>query len=229
MDLITTWPKEERPREKLLNKGARSLTDAELLAIFLRTGTHGKNVIDLSREIIQHFGGLKKLMAVSQKDFCQFKGLGQAKYVQLMASIEMTQRYLAESLNQGSALKNPDEVKRYLQGYLTERKNEVFAVMFLDNQHRVLKYEELFFGTINSSSVHPRVIVQKSLTYNAAAIIIAHNHPSGIAEPSLSDIRLTSTLQETLEVVDVRLLDHMIVAGNQVISLAEIGKLNCRT
>jgi len=225
MSNLSLWPTEEKPREKLLQRGASVLSDAELLAIFLRTGIKGKNVIELSREILQHFGSLKKMFAADIKTFCQFKGLGEAKFVQLQACLEMSQRHLAEEISHQDVMNNPAQVKTYIQSRLMSHTNEVFAVLFMDNQHRVIAFEELFFGTINASSVHPRVVVQRSLVHNAAAVIISHNHPSGVAEPSISDIDITQTLKQALNLVDVRLLDHLIVASHQVTSLAEIGQI----
>lgn len=225
MSSLACWPDKEKPREKLLNKGATSLSDSELLAIFLRTGIAGKNVIELSREIIHHFGNLKKLFSATEKEFCQIKGLGRAKYVQLQACLEMSQRHIEEQITRQDAMQNPSQVKRYVQARLMAKTNEVFAVIFLDNQHHVLAFEELFFGTVNTSSVHPRVILQRCLAHNAAAVIITHNHPSGVAEPSLSDIDITQTLKRALALIDVRLLDHLVVASHQVTSLAERGQL----
>ncbi|MFT6735186.1 MAG: DNA repair protein RadC [Polaribacter sp.] len=225
MTNLLSWPVNERPREKLLQKGANSLSDSELLAIFLRTGTRGKNVIELSREIISQFGSLKSLFSASEKEFCSIKGLGTAKYVQLQACLEMSQRHMEEQITQQDVMKNPAQVKQYVQSRLVSKPNEVFAAVFLDNQHHVLAYEELFFGTINASSVHPRVVIQRCLFHNAAAVIIAHNHPSGVSEPSISDIDITKTLKTALALVDVRLLDHLIVAAHQVSSLAEKGQI----
>jgi DNA repair protein RadC len=225
MSCITSWPPQERPREKLLKRGANSLSDAELLAIFLRTGVKGKNVIELAREIIEYFGSLKQLFAADLNLFCQFKGLGVAKYVQLQACLEMSQRHLEEELIHNDVMNSPTKVKSYLQSRLINKQNEVFAVLFMNNQHKVIAYEELFFGTINASSVHPRIVVQRSLALNAAAVIICHNHPSGVAEPSISDIDITNTLKNALNMIDVRLLDHLIVASHQVTSLAENGQI----
>ena len=222
---LQSWPLSERPREKLLQKGASSLSDSELLAIFLRTGTQGKNVMELAREIIIHFGSLKSLFSATEKEFCQIKGLGKAKYVQLQACLEMSQRHIEEEISKQDAMQNPNQVKRYVQSRLMDKPNEVFAAIFLDNQHHVLAFEELFFGTINSSSVHPRVVIQRSLFHNAAAVIVAHNHPSGVSEPSISDIDITKTLKTALAMVDVRLLDHLVVASHQVTSLAERGQV----
>jgi DNA repair protein RadC len=225
MTRLSNWPVTERPREKLLKQGANTLSDSELLAIFLRTGIPGKNVIELARDILIHFGSIKKMFSADLNSFCQLKGLGEAKYVQLQACLEMSQRFLAEELALGNVISNPQHVKSFIQTQLVREKNEVFAGLFLDNQHRVIHYEALFFGTINSASVHPRVLVQKALKYNAAAMIIAHNHPSGVAEASISDIDITQTIKSALELIDVRLLDHLIVAGHQVVSLAEQGRM----
>lgn len=225
MNYLHQWPNGEKPREKLLSRGAQSLSDAELLAIFLRTGTKGKNVLELSREIIHFFGNLKSLFSASEEEFCEIKGLGRAKYVQLQACLEMSQRYIHEQISLQDAMENPDQVKEYIHSKLCGNTNEVFSALFLDNQHRVIAFEELFFGTINASSVHPRVIIQRCLKHNAAAVIVAHNHPSGVAEPSLSDVNITKTIKTALALVDVRLLDHLVVASHQVVSLAERGQV----
>ena len=225
MSNIRSWPKDEMPREKLLSKGANALSDSELLAIFLRTGTLGKDVMALSREILIHFGSLKSLFAASEAEFCAIKGLGKAKFVQLQACLEMSQRHVEEQITKQDAISNPAQVKHYVQSRLMGKTNEVFGALFLDNQHHVISFEELFYGTINSASVHPRVIVQRALHHNAAAVIVAHNHPSGIAEPSLSDIDITGTLKSALQLIDVRLLDHLVVASHQVVSLAERGQI----
>lgn len=222
MTLLATWLPHEKPREKLLNQGAEALSDSELLAIFLRTGIKGKNVVELSRDILKHFGSLKALLSADLTTFCQFKGLGEAKYAQLQACLEMSHRYLTEELTHQDVIESPAKIKTYVQNRLIGKKNEVFAAVFLNNQHQIIRYEELFFGTINASTVHPRVIVQRCLALNAAAIIITHNHPSGNPRASKSDIDITSTLKQTLDLVDVRLLDHLIVASHQVISLAEL-------
>ena len=225
MSSLQEWPTNEKPREKLINKGAQSLSDSELLAIFLRTGTQGKNVIELSHEIIQYFGNLKSLFSASEKEFCQIKGLGRAKYVQLQACLEMSNRHLAEEITLHDVMENPEQVKQYVQSRLMSKPNEIFAVLFLDNQHRVIAFEELFFGTINASSVHPRVVLQRCLALNAAAVIVTHNHPSGVSEPSISDIDITKTLKTALSLIDVRLLDHLVVASHKVTSLAERGQI----
>jgi len=221
---ITDWAIEDRPREKLLNKGAEALTDAELLAIFLRTGIKGKTAVDLARDLIADNGGLSPLLAANEEQFCQSKGLGQAKYVQMQAVVEMSRRYLEEKIQRGDALENAADVRNYLKSRLQHYPFEVFSCLFLDNKHRVIKYEELFRGTIDGASVHPREVVRRVLHHNAAAIILAHNHPSGIAEPSQSDIQITSRLKQALEMIDVRVLDHFII-GDEMVSFAERGLL----
>jgi DNA repair protein RadC len=221
---ITDWAVEDRPREKLLNKGAEALTDAELLAIFLRTGIKGKTAVDLARDLITDNGGLSPLLAANEEQFCRSKGLGQAKYVQMQAVVEMSRRYLEEKIYRGDALDNPEDVKNYLKARLQSYPFEVFSCLFLDNKHRVIEYEELFRGTIDGASVHPRELVRRVLHHNAAAIILAHNHPSGIAEPSHQDIEITNKLKQTLDMIDVRVLDHFII-GDEMVSFAERGLL----
>ncbi len=222
---ITDWPEGERPREKLLRRGASSLSDAELLAIFLRTGVTGKSAVDLARDLLTRFGSLTQLFAASEQDFCDIHGMGQAKYVQLQAVLEMSRRALNEEMKSGDALNSPDAVRNYLQLLLRGRAQEVFAVIFLDAQHRVIASEELFHGTLTQTSVYPREVVKRVLHHNAAAVIFAHNHPSGVAEPSQSDQHLTTALKQALGLVDVRVLDHFIVAGTGCLSFAERGML----
>jgi DNA repair protein RadC len=220
---ITDWPEGERPREKLLARGAASLSDAELLAIFLRTGVKGKSAVDLARELLTRFGNLTRLVAASETDFCKTKGMGQAKFVQLQAVLEMSRRALKEELQRGDALNSPRAVREYLQLLLGARQQEVFLVLFLDTQHRLLASEEMFQGTLSQTSVYPREVVKRALAHNAAAVILAHNHPSGVAEPSQSDQLLTSALKQALAMVDVRVLDHFVVATGQTLSFAEKG------
>ena len=219
---ITDWAIEDRPREKLLQKGAEALTDAELLAIFLRTGIKGKTAVDLARDLLNKNGGLTPLLSADEKCFCENKGLGQAKYVQLQAVVEMSRRFLQEKLQRGDALNNVTDVKNYLQSRLQSYPYEVFSCLFLDNKHRVIAYEELFYGTINSASVHPREVIRKVFQHNAAALVLAHNHPSGVAEPSQSDIAITSKLKQVLGAIEVRVLDHFVI-GDEIISFAERG------
>ena len=220
---ITDWPEAERPREKLLLQGAASLSDGELLAIFLRTGVKGLSAVDLARQLLLKFGGLRSLIRADQQTFCQEWGLGPAKYVQLQAVIEISLRCQAEKLQRDSALTSPDLVREYLQHQLSDRSREVFACLLLDSQHRVICFEELFKGTIDSAAVHPREVVKLALMHNAAAMILAHNHPSGVAEPSQADQSITLRIREALQLVDIRLLDHMVVGAGVTVSLAERG------
>jgi len=222
---ITDWPASERPREKLLERGPSALTDAELLAIFLRTGVTGESAVDLARRLLSEYGGLGPLLAADRTGFCRSKGLGEAKYVQLQAVLEMARRHLAERLRRGEALTEPTAARDYLHAHLSHRGQEVFAALFLDTRHRVLDYEELFSGTIDGASVHPRELVKAALRHNAAAVILAHNHPSGIAEPSRADRDITSRLSDALALVDVRVLDHFVIGAGETASFAERGWL----
>lgn len=222
---ITDWPAAERPREKLLERGPAALSDAELLAIFLRTGLPGRSALDLARDLLAAFGGLRPLLEADARSFCAHKGLGDAKYVQLQATLELARRHLAESLSRGDALEEPASVRRYLVSQLRDRRNEVFAVLFLDTRHRVIAYEELFHGSIDSASVHPRVLVQRALAHNAAAVILAHNHPSGLAEPSRADELITGQIVAALRLVEVRVLDHFVIGEGVALSFAERGLL----
>ncbi len=222
---INNWPIDERPREKLLLRGASALSDAELLAIFLRTGIAGKTAVDLARDLLHEHRGLRNLLAASQQQFCKSKGLGQAKFAQLQAVLEMSKRHLQERMQRGDALSNPDETRHFLNARLRDYPHEVFATLFLDNQHRVIEFEELFHGTIDGATVHPREVIRRALHHNAAALILAHNHPSGLTEPSHSDQRITQKLKDALALVDVRLLDHFIIGDGEPTSLAERGML----
>ena len=222
---IRDWPEGERPREKLLNKGAQSLSEAELLAIFLRTGVAGKSAVDMARDLIKRFGSLTRLFNATQKEFCEALGLGPAKYAQLQAVLEMAQRALDEKIKAGDALNSPKAVRDYLRLALAGREYEVFAGIFLDAQNRVLAVEELFSGTLGQTSVFPREVVKRALHHNAAGVIFAHNHPSGLAEPSGADEALTAALKKSLALVDVKVLDHFIVGGGAIMSFAERGLL----
>lgn len=221
---ISDWPVGERPRERLLEQGANALSDAELLAIFLRTGVKGKSAVDLARDLLNEFGGLRQMLCADEKEFCQAKGLGQAKYAQLQACLEMSRRFLRESLEREGPLTNPDDAKHFLLMRMRDYKKEVFACLFLDTKNRVIKFEELFTGTLNSAEVHPREVVKQALKHNANAIILAHNHPSGDSKPSQSDIEITNILRDALSLVDTKVLDHLII-GNDVTSLAALGYL----
>jgi DNA repair protein RadC len=220
---ITDWPEDERPREKLLAKGAEALTDAELLAIFLRTGVAGKSAVDLARDLLTELNGLQGLFSADEQRFCAAKGLGRAKFAQLQAVLEMSKRYIAATISRGNALTSPEATRAFLKTQLYHRPQEVFACLFLDNRHQVVKYEELFRGTIDGASVHPREVVRRALETKAAAVIFAHNHPSGVAEPSQADLRITQRLKDALALVDVRVLDHFIIGDGAGISMAERG------
>lgn len=220
---ITDWPLAERPREKLVLRGAAALSDAELLAIFLRTGRPGQTAVDLARELLTDFGSLRALLEADLERFCAHGGLGPAKFAQLQAVLEMGRRHLWERLQRGEALASPEETRRFLQARLRSYPYEVFSCLFLDNRNRLIAFEELFRGTIDAASVYPREVVRRALERNAAALIVAHNHPSGVAEPSRADTLLTERLREALALVDIRLLDHFVVGDGEVISLAERG------
>ncbi len=222
---ITDWPVDDRPREKLLSKGAAMLSDAELVAIFLRTGVSGKSAVDLARDVVAQFGSLSALCGADQKTFCNIHGLGAAKFVQLQAVLEMAQRALGEKLKQGVALNSPQAVRDYLRLRLHHRPHEVFVGVFLDAQNRVLAVEDLFSGTLTQTSVYPREVVKRALHHNAAAVIFAHNHPSGVAEPSRADETLTATLKRALALVDVNVLDHFVIGADSTMSFAERGIL----
>jgi DNA repair protein RadC len=222
---ITDWPIQERPREKLLARGAQALADAELLAILLRTGVRGKTAVDVARELLRHFGGLRQLLDASDRELRAASGLGSAKAVQLQTVLELARRHLHETLRAGDALTNPVLTRNYLQVQLRSEAREIFAALCLDNQHRVLSFERLFTGTIDGAMVYPREVVKHALRCNAAALIVAHNHPSGVAEPSQSDRRITERLRESLALVDVRLIDHVVVGANDCVSFSERGWL----
>jgi DNA repair protein RadC len=220
---IADWPVDERPREKLIARGAESLSDAELVAILFRTGVRGRTAIDLARDALKQCGSLSALLTADRGLFQLISGLGDAKYAQVQAVLEMSRRALRETLDRGPALSSPQAVRDYLRLKLQGRAHEVFAAVFLDAQNRVLEVEELFRGTLTQTSVFPREIVKRALHYNAAAVIFAHNHPSGVAEPSRADEALTQTLKHTLALVDVKVLDHFVVGGDSAMSLAERG------
>ncbi|MCA3018771.1 MAG: DNA repair protein RadC [Rhodocyclaceae bacterium] len=220
---ITNWPEAERPRERLIAKGAAALSDAELLAIFLRVGTKGKSAVDLARELVRKFGSLHGLFSASQDQLTAVNGIGEAKFVQLQAVLEMAKRALHEEIKLADALSNPRAVRDYLRMTLARLPHEVFVAVFLTAQNRVIAVDELFRGTLTQTSVYPREIVKRALAHNAASVILAHNHPSGEATPSQADRSLTKTLAEALSVIDVRVLDHFIVAPGASLSFAEQG------
>lgn len=222
---INHWPASERPREKLLARGAQALSEAELLAIFLRTGVKGRSAVDLSRDLLSRFGGLRPLLKASREEFCEHKGLGLAKYAQLQASLEMGRRHLEQELVRGEALKDPRATQRYLLAQMRDLPHEVFAALFLDNQHRVISFAPLASGTLDGAAVYPREVVKAALKHGAAAVIFAHNHPSGVAEPSAADRALTERLRQALALIDVRVLDHFVIGEGAPVSFAERGWL----
>ena len=221
---ISDWPESERPRERLLSKGASSLSDAELVAVLLRTGMRGKSAVELARDILAEFGGLGSLLAAGAA-LTQVKGLGAAKSAQFIATLELARRAMDERLKERTALTSPTAVRDYLRLTLAALEHEVFVCIWVDAQHRVIGVDEPFRGTLTQTSVYPREIVKAALAANAAAVIFAHNHPSGVAQPSRADELLTRSLKEALALVDVKVLDHFVVAGNQALSFAERGLL----
>ena len=222
---ITDWPASERPREKLIACGAQALSDAELLAIFLRVGVVGKSAVDLARDLLLQFGSLNGLYAASKKEISLVHGIGVSKYVQLQAVFEMSQRALSEQIQERDILSSPQQVRDYLKLKLFNQLKEVFVVLFLDAQNRLVATEEMFTGTLTQTSVYPREVVKRALHFNAAAVMFAHNHPSGIAKQSRADEMITQELKKALALVDVRVLDHFIVAGNETLSFVEAGLL----
>ncbi len=220
---IKDWPEGERPRERMLAHGPQVLSDAELIAVFLRTGTAGRSALDLGREALARFGGLSGLLAATPAELGRLAGLGPAKSAQLQAVLELARRSIREDVRRDAVLTSPGKVRDYLRMTLGNLPHEVFLALFLDSQNRLLVAEELFRGTLTQTSVYPREVVKRALSINAAAVIFAHNHPSGVAEPSRSDELLTASLKQSLALVDVKVLDHLIVAGSQTVSLAERG------
>lgn len=222
---ITDWPEDERPREKLLAHGAQALSDAELLAIFLRVGVAGKSAVDLARDLLTEFGSLNGIFGASRASLTAVNGMGDSKFAQLQAIFEMSRRALQEQMRERDALTSPQAVRDYLRLRLGSLSREVFLLLYLDAQNRVMASEELFAGTLTQTSVYPREVVKRALHHNAAAVIFAHNHPSGVAEPSHADEMLTRSLKDALALVDVKVLDHFIIAGNTAMSFAERGLL----
>lgn len=222
---ITDWPAAERPREKLIELGADALSDAELLAIFLRVGVVGKSAVDLARDLLTQFGSLNAIFSATEHELSQVHGIGSSKYVQLQAIFEMSRRALGEQLQQTDVFNSPQQVHDYLCLKLGHLSREVFMVLFLDAQNRLQASEELFSGTLMQTSVYPREVVKRAMHHNAAAVIFAHNHPSGIAQQSQADELITKHLKQALSLVDVKVLDHFIVAGNQTMSFSASGLL----
>jgi len=220
---IKHWPESERPREKLLKYGVASISDAELLAVFLQTGLPGESAVDRARQVLSRFGNLGSLLNADRKTFCDTPGLGPARYALLQAAQELCRRHVFCEIREADALTSPALVREYLALQLSGLQQEIFAGLFLDNRHRVLEYQQLSVGTIDSAAVYPREVVKRCLATNAAAVIFAHNHPSGVAEPSDTDVRLTRKLIDALALIDVRVLDHMIIGHGVQTSLAERG------
>ncbi len=222
---IKDWPISERPREKLINLGAVQLSDAELLALIVRSGGRGRSAIDVARSLLTEYGSLTQIFLASKEEFCRSVGLGLVSYIQLQAMLELSKRHLHEQLAERDALTSSELTRQYLRARLRHYEHEVFACLYLDNQHRVVKLEELFTGTIDGAAVYPREVVKRCLRNNAAAVIFAHNHPSGVAEPSQADIAITTRLTSALNTIDVRVLDHVVVGRNEAVSFAERGLL----
>ena len=222
---IRDWPESERPREKLLKSGAQALSEAELIAIFLRTGTRGHSALDVARELLKQFGSLRALLTAPQASLCKAPGMGEVRYATLQAALELARRHYLEVMRSGPALLNPQATRDYLRVRLRDLPHEVFCCLYLDNRHRVIAFEELFRGTLDGASVHPREVVKHALAHNAAALILAHNHPSGVAEPSQADELITRRLKEALNLVEIRVLDHLIVGDSRCESFAERGLL----
>lgn len=222
---IRDWPTQERPHEKLLARGAQQLSDAELLAIFIHTGIKGKSALDISRDLLNEYRSLKNIIQSSQENFCKTPGLGITKFVRLQAALEIAKRELAETIQQTDVITNPQLTKDFLSAHLHHHQQEVFACLFLDNSHRIIEFKKMFFGTIDHAVIHPREVIKQALKCNAAAVIFAHNHPSGIAKPSTADHELTQKLKSALQLIDIRVLDHIIIGHGELTSFAEQGLL----
>lgn len=222
---INHWPEDQRPRERLIRQGAQVLSDAELLSVFLRVGVRGRSAVDLGRDMLEEFGSLRTLFAANLQDFSKVHGLGSAKFAQLQAVLELAKRSISEELQINSTLSSPQAVKQFLQLQIGHKQYESFTVLFLDVKNRLISAQELFRGSLSHASVYPREVVKTALGYNAASLILAHNHPSGSTEPSQADLSLTQTLKSALALVDIRVLDHFIVANNQIYSFAEHGQI----
>ncbi len=223
--LLKDLPEEARPREKLLARGAGALSDAELLALLLRSGIRGKNALQMGQELLDAFGGVAGLLHTAPQALGSIKGLGPAKRAEIVAVLELARRALSAELQEKPLIDSPQAVRDYLQLQLGSRPHEIFAVLFLDSQHRLIALEELFRGTLSQTSVYPREVVVRALALHAASVVLAHNHPSGTAQPSAADVQLTQTLKNALALVDVRVLDHFVVTRTQAVSMAELGML----
>jgi DNA repair protein RadC len=222
---IREWPESERPRERLEALGASALSDSELLAVLLRSGSAGRSAVSLARALLHRFGSLRGLLAAMPSDLVKERGIGPARVCELQALAEIARRAEVEPLVRGAVIGDPESLRRWLRLRLRDLKHEIFAVLLLDARHQVIRFQTLFRGTLDGASVHPREVVRAALSDGAAAVIVVHNHPSGVAEPSRADVRITARLKAGLELVDVRLLDHLVVGDQVVISLAERGLL----
>jgi DNA repair protein RadC len=222
---IRDWPEQDRPREKLLRLGAQALSEAELIAIFLRTGVQGRSALDVARDLLTQFKSLRGLLTADRSTLCNAPGMGLARYATLQAVLELARRHFQELMQAGPVLLNPQTTRDFLYMRLRDLPHEVFCCVFLDNRHRVVAFDELFRGTIDGASVYPREVVKRALAYNAAAVILAHNHPSGVAEPSQADQLITQRLKEALALVEIRILDHLVVGDSRCESFAERGLL----
>lgn len=222
---IVDWPQEKRPRERLIREGAQALSDAELLAIFLRVGVAGQDAVQLGQQMMHHFGSLQRLFGATLPEFAAMHGLGPAKFAQLQAVMELARRAILEEVTAGDMLSSPRAVKEYLRVTFAGKPFESFHVLFLDVKNRLIDAKEMFRGTLTHTAVYPREVVKEALARNAASVMLAHNHPSGTPDPSESDLLLTRALMQALALVDIRILDHFVVAGHQVHSFAEHGQL----
>jgi len=222
---ITQWPQEERPREKLLTYGPQTLSDAELIAIIIHTGVKGINAVQLARQALSKFGSVRALINATQSQINDTQGFGNAKYATLVASVELSKRSLAETMQRATSFTQADATSQYLIAQLRDKPHEVFAMLLLDSQHQLIAFREMFKGTINSAAVYPRELVKQAIADNAAAVILAHNHPSGIAEPSQADIQITERIKQAMHLIDVRVLDHFVVGDGVAVSFAQRGLL----
>jgi DNA repair protein RadC len=222
---INEWSEQERPRERLVREGPQALSNSELLALLLRVGVRGKSAVELGRDVLQHFGSLHGLFGASLNDFSEVNGLGMAKYAQLQAVMELARRAIAEQMQAGQAMTSPETVKRYLRMRFGNQRHESFIVLFIDVRNHLIADKELFRGTLNQTAVYPREVVREALACNAASVMLAHNHPSGTPHPSQADLNITQRLAQALALVDIRVLDHFVVAGPLVHSFAENGHL----
>ena len=220
---IMDWPKHDRPREKLLNRGATALTDAELIAVFLRTGTKGSTALDIAKTLLEEFGGLKNLLTTPAMTLTVKHGIGQSKYAALMAAGELGRRMLTMQPEIGEMLNSSSKTRQFLSERLRHHHSEVFACIFMDMRYRMIHFDELFYGTIHEAVIYPREIVRRGLLYNAARVILAHNHPSGVAKPSEADILVTENISKALGLIDIRLIDHIIVGSTDTYSFADNG------